>query len=138
MKMKLKLPLYVTIPRKTKADRVLWLNLNVYRNTHYLVLNQAKAEYARLVGAALAGMRPDRMDPPPYRFRYTIYPATARAFDLANVAPIVQKFTDDALITLGIIPEDNHKIIPAIEYAFGAVDRANPRAELEIDHEFVL
>lgn len=69
---------------------------------------------------------------PPYVFIYTIYPNSNRKFDLGNVCSIIQKFTDDALIELGIITDDSYKIIPNINYRFGGVDKENPRAELEI------
>jgi hypothetical protein len=68
----------------------------------------------------------------PYHFTYVAYPSSNRKFDLANVLSVVQKFTDDALIELGIIPDDCYKVIPEITYKFGGVDKVNPRAELVI------
>ena len=135
--MKLSLPLSVVIPRK-KGDRKWILNLNSYRNTHFQILNKAKQLYKDCVSVAFQEwlIDDDAMfkDPPaPFIFVYTIYPENNRKFDLANVLPIVQKFTDDALIELGIISDDNHKIIPAINYRFGKVDKENPRVELEIE-----
>jgi hypothetical protein len=73
----------------------------------------------------------DQIDPP-YLFTYTIFPANNRKFDLANVLPIIQKFTDDALIDLESISDDSYKVIPAINYRFGGVDKESPRVELEI------
>jgi hypothetical protein len=124
------LPLSIVIPRKTKEDKVFILNLKRYRNTHHMTLNQAKANYKEAVEAAAKEL--GELGPPPYKFVYTVYPSSSRAFDLANVLPIIQKFTDDALIELGVISEDNYKIIRSIAYEFGAVDKDNPRAELEI------
>lgn len=129
--MKIVLPLSVTLPRKTKADKVFALNLNVYRNTHYLVLNQAKIAWKNIVQSALCDAR-ELFAIPPYRFAYTVFPRSNRKFDLANVLPIVQKFTDDALIEFGIIPDDSYKVIPEITYKFGGVCKENPRCELEI------
>ncbi len=40
----LKLPLSVVIPRKTKEDKKIMLNLNTFRNLHYMTMNQAKIE----------------------------------------------------------------------------------------------
>jgi hypothetical protein len=130
----LSLPLQVILPRKKQA-RIFVLNLNIYRNTHYIVLNQAKALYKEQVEQAVKEWESEQIIEsftPPFIFTYTVYPANNKAFDLANVLPIVQKFTDDALISLGIIRDDNHKIIPAINYRFGKVDKDNPRCELEI------
>lgn len=56
-----------------------------------------------------------------------------RAFDLGNVAPAIQKFTDDALQELGVIENDNIKFIKAINYRFGWVMKDNPHCELRIE-----
>jgi hypothetical protein len=135
LQVKLTLPLSVTLPRKKGPDKVFILNLNHYRNTHHMVLNQAKVAWKEVV--ANAGLSWgigwwDDLPSPPYRFHYTVYPGSNRAFDLANVLPVVQKFTDDALIELGVIPDDNHKVIRSITYDIGEVDKLSPRVELVI------
>jgi hypothetical protein len=127
--MKIILPFSVILPRKTKADKVFNLNLNIYRNTHYMTLNQAKILWKEIVRTAVER---SLATGPPYVFAYTAYPATNRKFDLGNVLSIVQKFTDDALIEMGIINDDSYKIIPIVKYLFGWVDKDNPRVELEI------
>jgi hypothetical protein len=131
---KITLPLTVLIPRKTKDDKVFHLNLNVYRNTHHMTLNQAKIAYKGIVWQAIldAKIPVTSLPAPPFIFHYTVFPANRRAFDIGNVLPIVQKFTDDALIELGLIPDDNYKIIRENVHLFGAVDKENPRVELEI------
>ena len=128
--MKIILPLSVTLPRKTKDDKVFTLNLNIYRNCHHFVLNQAKIAWKDIVKQSM----PQNMivDCSPFKFVYTVFPNSGRKFDLANVLSIVQKFTDDALIEFGVIPDDNYKVIPIIVYKFGKVDKENPRVELEI------
>jgi Holliday junction resolvase RusA-like endonuclease len=134
--MKLILPLSVVLPRKKEARKFV-LNLNIYRNTHYLVLNQAKRLYKDQVEQSYTDYQCSNLDFEPVKypliFTYTVFPVNNRAFDLANVLPIVQKFTDDALIELGIIKDDNHKIVSAINYRFGKVDKENPRVELQIE-----
>lgn len=127
----LTLPLEVMIPRKTREDKRVVLNLNIYRNCHYQTLNQAKIEMAEHVKQALP--TPEFKLTPPLRFTYTIYPPTGRAFDLGNVGSIVQKFTDDALVEMGVIKDDNYKIVREVNYRFGGVDKVNPRAELTVD-----
>ena len=133
-RMKISLPLTVTLPRKTKDDRVFILNLNNYRNTHHMTLNPAKLAYKGIVGEVLEALPADQKDlgKGPFQFTYTIYPGSARAFDLGNVCSIVQKFTDDALTEYGIINDDNYKIVRRVCYEFGGIDKVNPRAELEI------
>jgi hypothetical protein len=53
--------------------------------------------------------------------------------DLGNVLSVVQKFTEDALVELGLLTDDSYDIISKVEYGFGRVDRENPRVELTID-----
>jgi len=127
--MKIILPFSVTLPRKTKEDKVFTLNLNIYRNAHHMILNQAKIAWKDIVYSSVQG---NMTTGPPYVFTYTVFPATNRKFDLANVLPIIQKFTDDALIEMGVISDDSYKVIPSIKYYFGGVDRDNPRVELDI------
>lgn len=129
--MKIILPLSVTIPRKTKGDKVFNLNLNIYRNTHHFTLNTAKKMWSDIVTAA--AIHTKMPSEPPYVFTYTVYPGSGRKFDLGNVCSIIQKFTDDALIELGIITDDSYKIIPKVYYRFGTIDKENPRVELEIE-----
>lgn len=128
----LTLPLSVVIPRKTKADKNFILNLNVYRNTHHMTLNQAKVAYKEKVKFAVETCRNPVLGEGPYKFLYTVYPGSKRAFDLGNVLPIIQKFTDDALIELGIITDDNYKIVREIDYRIATEDKENPRVELLI------
>jgi len=128
--MKLILPLEVMIPRKTREDKKIILNLNIYRNAHHFTLNAAKKEMLEHVRQSLPG---GNIQAPPFRFTYTIFPSSGRAFDLGNVCSIVQKFTDDSLIELGVIKDDNMKIVKEVVYRFGGVDKENPRAELDIE-----
>ena len=128
--MKIILPLSVTLPRKTKADKIFILNLNVYRNSHYMTLNQAKVAWKEIVAQATAGIV--NTASMPFNFTYTVYPATNRKFDISNVCSIIDKFTCDALQEYGIINNDNYKNIPEVIYKFGCVDKENPRVELEI------
>lgn len=127
--MKIILPFSVVMPRKTKDDKVFMLNLNIYRNSHHMTLNQSKVLWKEIVKASV---KENLTTPPPYSFTYTAYPSTNRKFDLGNVLPIIQKYTDDALIEMGIITDDSYKVIPKIHYYFGGVDKENPRVELEI------
>lgn len=129
--MKIILPLYIDIPRKTKADKRFYLNLNVFRNAHHQILNQAKVLYTEIVRRIVA-WRPAEPLRMPLLLTYTYFPGTAQEADLANVLPIVEKFTDDALIKIGIFADDNYKIVRAVNYRFGGIDRKSPRAELEI------
>jgi Holliday junction resolvase RusA-like endonuclease len=130
---KIILPFGVKIPRKTKEDKIFALNLNIYRNAHHMILNQAKILWKNIVLEAVQQVSVcDIKYNIPYHFTYTAYPCSHRKFDLGNILPIVQKFTDDALIDIGLLTDDNYKIISYISYRFGGVDKENPRIELEI------
>lgn len=139
-KLTLHVPLTVMLPRKKSAGRNVILNLNHYRNDHHMILNPAKIVHKDSVAWALTmahgyiARARELMPEPPYLFTYTLYPKDARGYDLANVCSIVQKFTDDALIELGIIEDDNFRIVRAVNYRYGEVDKLRPRAELEITH----
>ena len=128
--MKINLPLFVMIPRKTKEDKKVILNMNVYRNLHHMTNNQAKAIFKEHL--QMTRHNRDRMPQAPYRFTYTLFQQSGRATDVANVLSIVDKFTCDALVELKVIPDDNHKILQEVVYRYGGIDKDNPRAELEI------
>lgn len=129
--MKISLPLTVTVPRKTKAGKKYSLNLNSYRNWYSHESNALKVLYKGIVAEALKTSEGE-MGKPPYLFQYTIFAPTRRLFDLGNVGSIVQKFTDDALMELGLLEDDNYAFVRKVEYCFGGIDKENPRAELLI------
>lgn len=133
--LKIRLPLRVVLPRKRTVDKRLALNLNVFRNTHYHVLDDAKKILKEIVQAELSALDIERLSAlqPPLCFTYTMFPGTARKTDLGNVLPIVQKFCDDALVELGVIEDDNYEVLQKVVYGFGGLDRKDPRVELEID-----
>lgn len=133
MSVKISLPLTVVIPRKRTIDKKFRMNLNEYRNTHFHVLDDVKKAYVDLVREVCSekdfvGMAS------PFSFSYTVYPQTSRAMDLGNVLSVVQKFAEDALVEIGCIPDDNHNVIDSVTYAYGGVDKENPRVDLVI-HE---
>jgi hypothetical protein len=132
--MKLILPLSVVLPRKTKEDKKIMLNLNTFRNLHHMSMNQAKIAWYKVVLEAIGYDEIEAWElNPPLIFTYTVFANDARKFDLGNILPAVQKFTDDALVEMGEIEDDNYHIIGAINYRFGGIDKGNGRVELQID-----
>ena len=125
------LPTTVMLPRKTKADVKYRLNLNVYRNTNFIVLNQAKHLFAGIVEKELAGLGTIPTLRPPLRLLITLW--VARRCDLANVQAVVEKFVADAIVECQVITDDNCDIIQAGGYQFGGYDRINPRAIVRIE-----
>lgn len=119
------LPLRVQVSKKS----AFLLNLNQYRNTHFLVLNKAKVIFEEVV-------RPHLKVLPKLgkcRLTYTLYPATKRLSDVSNICSIVDKFFSDTLTSNGYIEDDNYTVIPEVHYLFGSVDPDNPRVECLIE-----
>jgi len=135
--MKLSLPLFAVLPRKTKADKKVYLNLNVFKTLHHRTIADAKIRYKESVREALFLCEDrDRYGSDRVRASYTLFPASKRRIDLQNVLPVVAKFTEDALVCLGVLDDDDSKVIAEVVYRFGAVDKSNPRAELVIERTF--
>ena len=111
-------PLEVYLPRKTKNDKKYALNLNVYRNTCFQVLNQAKKIYNQ-------NLKHEILKLPKFEYLeevdYIIYKRSLREFDTPNLGSIISKFFMDALVIYGRIPDDNYKITPRHVIDFGGV-----------------
>lgn len=130
---KIDLPLFVMLPRKTKKDKRIALNLNIYRNLHHMSLNQSKIAFKMAVLGKLTSL--PSMDK--ITLEYALYPKTKRLVDVANVCSIVDKYFCDALVETGKLPDDNYKHLASVVYRFGEVDPINPRCEVlikEINH----
>ena len=117
-------------PLKVLASKVKsWiLNLNQYRNTYFRTLNAVKINYKKYMQSQIA------IGPSYNKIAsiYTVYPANKRLFDLGNVCCIHQKFFEDALVELDILPDDNYTNLPLTLYIFGGIDAQNPRVEIEL------
>jgi len=105
------------------------LNLNNYRNAHYMVLNNSKRAYKAI-------LKDQVMLLPKYttaiKLRYVLFPKTRRRTDIGNVLSIHQKYFEDALTEFNRITDDNYEYIPHTSQFFGAVDKNNPRVEIYI------
>lgn len=134
----LKLPLSITLPRKTKEDKIFMLNLNVYRNANFHILNQAKIAWKEILRTEILNKNDcfDKLlsicNGAVLRFVYTVHKGDKKSYDVANICSIIDKFTCDALVELGVIKGDNYKIISQVEYKTGEIDKENPHCELEI------
>ncbi len=105
------------------------LNLNNYRNAHYMTLNKSKVNYSKLVAPLLENC-PDM--PAGCSIEYTLFPPSKRVIDISNVCSIVDKYFSDTLTSLGKIPDDNYNYIKEITYRFGSIDKQNPRVDIVI------
>ena len=104
------------------------LNLNNYRNAHYIVLNKAKINYKSLISNQVKKLpKFEKIE-----IHYVLYPGTKRRTDIGNVISIHKKFFEDALTEFGIIKDDDYKHIVRSSEEFGAVDKNNGRVEIFI------
>lgn len=93
------LPTSVILPRKTKEDKRMALNLNVYRNTKYMVNNQIKQLF-----------RPDKIEifrANRIRISYHVEKKSKRIYDVMNIVTVVDKFFLDWMVDKKMIPDDN-------------------------------
>ena len=128
--MKLILPTTLVIPRKTKEDKKCHLNLNNYPHWHYQTYQQLKRLFKEHVETQIQSCAPVASGA--VKLTYTLFHSNNRAVDIPNVLTVVGKFTEDALVELGVLPGDSHKVIPEIVYRWGGVSKDDPRVELEI------
>ena len=126
-------PTKVILPRKTKNDLVVYLNLGVYRNLHYQVNNQAKSKYNNLMFEQLHNIKFSGMIT--MKFRYI--KGSHRISDKSNVLSIVEKFFCDSLTTYGCLEDDNDNFILSQEYLPTKYDKNNARVEIEIEDGFM-
>jgi hypothetical protein len=85
------------------------LNLNVYRNAHYQVLNKAKIIFKNKLLAEypeLTRIKANRVI-----IEYLITRCDNRKFDTMNIVSIVDKFFLDALVEFGCISDDNYNYV---------------------------
>jgi len=107
------------------------LNLNVYRNTHFQVLNKAKITYKEILREQIEKLpKMDRAC-----IVYTLFPKTKRLCDISNILSIHDKFFCDSLVELGKLPDDNYHHLKKVIYLFGEIDKENPRVEILIEEE---
>jgi hypothetical protein len=100
-------PTEIIIPRKTKTDKKVSLNINWYRNVHYLTNNTVKKEYNGLMLEQLKRIRFDNE----IDLSYQLYRKGKRVLDSMNMYSIISKYFQDALVEHGCIPDDNDTII---------------------------
>ena len=92
------LPISVTLPRKTKEDKKVMLNMNVYRNLHHALNSQAKKLFAPIKSMPF---KADTIE-----ISYTVLKPTKRKYDTMNIVSVVDKFFLDWLVDQGMIPDD--------------------------------
>lgn len=118
------LPLSVPVTKK----KFFSLNLNIYRNAHYMVLNKAKSAFTDRILGSLKKLPPQNH----ISLTYRIFLPNNRKADISNIGSIVDKFFSDALVDAGVIPDDNYLHLTHVQFFFGGIDRVDPRVEVTI------
>jgi hypothetical protein len=121
--MKFKSPMKILAGKR----KMLRLNLNEYRNTHYRILNNAKINYKEFMKEQI--QKAKRLGKA--MFVYTVFPGSKRSFDIGNICCIHEKFFEDAFVELGKLEDDNANFLPIVVYLYGGIDKDNPRVDIE-------
>ena len=125
---KLICPLYITIERKTKADKKIFVNLNTYRNLHFQINNNVKVKYKELLREQLEGIKIKT----PVEITYKVYKARNNMLDKMNVVSVTSKYLLDAITQLGCWTDDNDDFVKTETIMPTELDRKNPRVEVFI------
>lgn len=126
--MKIISPMYIDLPRKTKKDKRVYLNLNTYRNLHYIINNQVKRAYLEAIREQIEG----KVVVTPCDITYRVLKGSKRRLDKMNVVSIVSKYLLDALTELKCWEDDNDDFVKTETILPTEIDRENPRVEITI------
>ena len=121
-------PLYVDLPRvKTKGKRV-YLNMNSYRNLHYITNNNAKKAYLEAIREQIEGL----VIQTPVNITYRVIKPSKRRLDKMNVVAVVSKYLLDALTEVGFWEDDNDEFVKEETIKPTVYDKGNGRIEIII------
>ena len=121
-------PLFVMLPRKTKTDKKVFLNMNTYRNLHHRTSNDVKKLYTELLREQLDGLAIQT----PVEITYKVLKGSKRRLDKMNVISVVSKFLLDAITECGCWEDDNDDYVKTETILPTELCRENPRVEIII------
>jgi len=123
------LPLYIDIPRKTKKDKRYYLNINGYRNWCYIVNNQIKKKFKNKISSQLIF----KLNKP--KIEYKLFYKDKRNRDKMNIITVIDKFFMDALVESNCFKDDNDKNTGEVIIRNPEIDKENPRCEVTLYNE---
>ena len=103
-------PLYIEIPRKTKANKKYYLNLNNYRNWNFIVSNNIKKAFKEKIKTQINEVK-EQLYWLSINLIYQLYYWDNRVRDKGNVLSVIQKFFLDALVEYWALQDDNDEYI---------------------------
>ena len=118
-------PLKITLG--VRKFHTYWISMNNYHNWHFQVRNNIKKAFTDQVDTSILTKAI-----PPIQLIYSFYYPNLSHRDIGNSLAVVDKFTADALVLAGIIPDDNYTVVQSIVGEFGGIDKDNPRCEVTI------
>lgn len=119
------------LPIHHKKAKYFYLNLNIYRNTHFYILDKSKKMFESYIRDRLNTL-------PKFKYislTYELYQGSARKVDISNTCCIVDKYFCDALVQSHIIPDDDYKHVTEIKYCYGGVSPSNPFVRITLKGE---
>jgi len=123
------MPLSIELWKRKKKKY--WISLNIYRNLHFIVNNNLKIEYKKMLKAQLPSSWKERICSP-IELTFTYYNPTKRKSDLENFCAIQNKYFQDALVEMGILEDDNYDFIKKIHYIYGGYEKGKGRIEVTV------
>ena len=130
--LKLIVPMYVELPRKTKKNLNIWLNMNRFMNLHFLVKNNAKKVFFNVMRDQLEGVKIDT----PVNITYQLFSPDKRKRDKMNAIAVVSKFMLDAITHHGCWEDDNDEFVKIETLLPTEYDKGNGRIEVVIVNNF--
>ena len=99
---------FVDLPRKTKKDKRIHLNLNTYRNLHHTENNNVKKLYKQIMMEQIKEC--PKFDKP-VKVEFKLIKSSRRRTDKSNFFSVISKFLYDALVEEGKLVDDNDDFI---------------------------
>lgn len=121
-------PLYVDLPRVKTKDKRVYLNMNSYRNLHYITNNNAKKTYLEAIREQIEGL----VIQTPVNITYRVIKPSKRRLDKMNVVAVVSKYLLDALTEVGFWEDDNDDFVKEETIKPTVYDKGNGRVEIII------
>ena len=124
--LKITLPIYYTVERKTKKDKTFLVWMNRFRNAHFQESNKVKQDFHELIKKQIHWEKFEKIKP-----YYKLYIKNKKT-DWWNVIALIEKFLLDWLVENWVIKNDTYDIVVWHWWADYYLDKENPRCEVFI------